>query len=173
MINIPMRPDGSVDVKITEANKDIFTWYVLSGCGKVAAVKLFDPSIQSLSPLSQKKAAERIFSNADAIAYIEAYKETLKSFLGDKQEESTPVIADDLKEKKKRAISKLTEFVLNQADHIEHAEDPEDVLKYAERLGLLGEEKETIEVPRRYLPEHCDTCEYKIWIDTNCNISED
>lgn len=69
-------------------------------------------------------------------------------------------------------INSNSQRVLEEVDMIlQNRNDPNfsDVLKlYLQKQLKDIEMDRTAEPPRRYLPERCDSCNYKNWIETNC-----
>ena len=104
--------------------------------------------------------------------YIEAYKKTIEDLLNPAPKKAEKP-AGSTEERKARAKTKLVEFAMSLADHIEDAEDPEAVLKIADKVGLLEQEEQIEELPRRYLPVSCNSCEYRKFIEENCERVDD
>lgn len=98
--------------------------------------------------------------------YREAYERTLAEFLGARKSATAGDLAID-DTRKDRALRSL----LNQAMQMVEggAELDADTLKTVteifRKLGILKDEVEVQEAPRRYLPATCSACEYKRFID--------
>ena len=169
---IPMRPKKAFNLLPEEM--DGLSYYVLSGCQReVAFLKFIRPDfIGSKAPTAVKAAVSQFFANKDVKEYIEAYKKTIEDLLN-----PAPVKAEkpagNIEERKARAKTKLVEFAMTLADNINDAEDPEAVLKIADKIGLLDQEEQVEELPRRYLPVSCNSCEYRKFIEENCERVED
>lgn len=169
---IPMRPKRSFNLLPEEM--DGLSYYVLSGCQReVAFLKFIRPDfVGSKATAAVKSAVSQFFANKDVKEYIEAYKKTIEDLLN-----PAPVKAEkpagNTEERKARAKTKLVEFAMSLADHIEDAEDPEAVLKIADKVGLLEQEEQVEELPRRYLPVTCSSCEYRKFIEENCERVDD
>ena len=114
---------------------------------------------------------KEFFASKDAKAYLEAYQKTLDEFLHAKPVKSEP--KGSLEERKAKAKTKLVEFAMSLADNIDQATDPEFVLKVADKAGLLDGDEEVEEQPRRYLPVTCGECEYRKFVEENCERVED
>lgn len=169
---IPLRPDDLVS-KLPQTDQTALTWFVLSGCSKRDAFFAFSrPDMLA----SKAKAAvddyiKQFFASKDAKEYIEAYQRTLDAFL-----HPAPVKKEQtgsMEERKAKAKAKAMEFAMDLADHIEEAEDPEYVVKLMDKLGMLGGDDEVEEQPRRYLPVTCNECEYRKFVEENCERVED
>ena len=158
-----MRPSqGKFNLKPEEM--DGLTYYVLSGCPReVAFLKFIRPDFLG------SKATPVIKSTAKD--YIEAYRQTIEDLINPKPK----VVAQtgSLEERKAKAKTKLVEFAMNLADNIENASDQEFVLKMADKAGLLDSEEQVEEQPRRYLPVTCSGCEYRKFVEENCDVVDD
>lgn len=166
---IPQRPkSGKYDLKPEEM--DGLSYYVLSGCSRETAfLKFMRPDfIGSKAPTVVKNTVAQFFAMKDVKSYLEAYKQTIEELLNPKQAKAEPV--GNIEERKARAKTKLVEFAMSLADHIEDAEDPETVLKLADKVGLLDQEEQAEELPRRYLPVSCGDCAYRKFVEENCEV---
>lgn len=163
---IPLRPEGFVS-PLKQPEQACLTWYILSGCSrKEAFVTFARPDMLS----SSAKAAlddyvKQFFASKEAKEYIEAYQRTLDELLhpAPVKEKSN----GSLEERKAKAKTKLVEFAMSLANSIEQADDPEFVLKMADKAGLLDGDEEVEEQPRRYLPETCSHCSYRMFCEQN------
>ena len=168
---IPLRPSsGKYNLSIDEM--DGLSYYVLSNCPKESVfLKFIRPDfVNAKSAVGVKAAVTQFFSSREVREYIEAYKSTLDEFLNPAKRKieapSTPSTAS-IEERKSKAKTKLVEFAMNLANDIEHADDPEFVLKVADKAGLLDMEENVEEQPRRYLPETCFSCAYRQYCEDN------
>lgn len=170
---IPMRPKQAKFNLLPEEMEGL-SYYVLSGCQReVAFLKFIRPDfVGSKATAAVKSAVSQFFANKEVKDYIEAYKKTIEELLN-----PAPVKAEkpagNTEERKARAKTKLVEFAMSLADHIEDAEDPEAVLKIADKVGLLEQEEQVEELPRRYLPVTCSSCEYRKFVEENCERVDD
>lgn len=170
---IPQRPKtGKFDLMPEEM--DGLTYYVLSGCQReVAFLKFIRPDfIGSKATTAVKAAVSQFFANKEVKDYIEAYKKTIEELLNPASVKANKP-SGNTEERKARAKTKLVEFAVSLADHIEDADDPEAVLKIADKVGLLEQEEQVEELPRRYLPVTCSECEYRKFIEENCERVDD
>ena len=157
---------------LTDNEQDCLTWFVLSSCNKDDAYAMFiNPAIKVSKP-AWRKATDMFFDSIEAIQYINAYRSTLEVFMNPGHKPAA--VSDEEKRRRKMdAIDKLTNFVIRQADNIENAENPDDIIKFAEKLGLLDSEEERVVAPQRYLPVACSECSYKKFVEENCVIEND
>ena len=171
---IPIRPSGQYDLRQEEM--DCITWVVLSGCPREDAFLRFvrPDYIGSRATAAMKDAVKQFFAMNEVQRYAEAYRAAIKKLL-DKELADQGNIGrpKSLEERKARAKAKATEFAISLADDIETASDPEFVLKLMDKVGLLDQEDEAEEVPRRYLPVACNECEYRKFVEENCERVED
>lgn len=169
---IPQRPKtGKFDLKPEEM--DGLSYYVLSGCTReMAFLKFMRPDfIGSKAQTVVKNAVAQFFSMKDVKDYLDAYKKTIEELLNQKPQRSDQPAS--LEERKARSKTKLVEFAMDLADNIENASDPEFVLKMADKAGLLDQEEQVEEQPRRYLPVTCGECAYRKFVEENCDEVED
>ena len=152
---------------------DGLSYYVLSGCTREAAfLKFMRPDfIGSKAPTVVKNTVAQFFAMKDVKSYLEAYKQTIEELLNPRPSKSEPV--GNIEERKARAKTKLVEFAMHLADHIDEADDPETVLKLADKVGLLDQEEQAEEQPRRYLPVSCTDCAYRKFVEENCDVVDD
>ena len=169
---IPLRPKSGT-FNLLQDEMDGLSYYVLSGCTReFAFLKFVRPDfVGSKASAAVKAAVTQFYSSKDVKDYIAAYKQTIEDLLSQKQK--TAQSSGSLEERKARAKTKLVEFAMSLADGIENASDPEFVLKMADKAGLLDGDEEAEELPRRYLPVTCSSCEYRKFVEENCERVED
>jgi hypothetical protein len=149
---------------------DCLNWHLLSGCPRDEAfLRFIRPDyIANRNSPAVKEAVKQFFATANVREYMEAYKETLTDAAKPKDKP-----AGSMEERKARAKTKAMEFAMSLADNIEMADDPETVLKLMDKVGLLDGEDEVVEQPRRYLPVTCGACEYRKFVEENCENTSD
>lgn len=172
-INIPTRPKNDVS-GISEMDKDILTYWILFGCDRQTAFlrhhwEYADPVSGKINKAG-KDACKEFFSSARNKEYVTAYRETLAGIYIDTGELNEEDVIDD--ERKNRALQKLLHAALRTVEKGE-ATDPEvlktitDIFK---RLGILQDNGDKQEAPRRYLPERCSACRYKIFVEEQIEL---
>lgn len=164
---IPLRPSAIVS-GLTQDEQSALTWFVISGCSRKDAFVTFarPDMLASKAKAAIDEYVKQFFSRKECIAYIDAYRQTLDNFLNQKKEEAK--VSGSLEERKAKAKTKLIEFAMSLADNIDSADDPEFVLKMADKAGLLDGDEEVEEQPRRYLPVSCgDHCAYRMFCEEN------
>ena len=170
---IPLRPDGWVQNSLSQDEQSALTWYHLSGCSRKDAFVTFarPDMLTSKAKAVIDEYIKQFFSRKDVREYLDAYKETLDNFLHPKVVKVAPT--GTLEERKALAKKKAMEFAMSLADNIAEAEDPETVLKLMDKVGLLDGDEQVVEEPRRYLPISCGLCEYRKFVEENCERVDD
>lgn len=166
---IPLRPDNFT-TSLSQEEQSALTWLVLSGCSRKDAVLTFirpDMAASSAKP-AIKEYIQQFYARKEVKDYLEAYETTIKAFLNPAPVKAEPS-PESQEQRLARAKAKIMDFAADMAAHIEDAEDPEFVLKIADKAGLLDRDEETEELPRRYLPVTCQECAYKRFVEENCD----
>lgn len=169
---IPLRPADYVSV-LSQPEQSALTWFVISGCTKKDAFITFarPDMLSSKAQAAIDDYVKQFFARKESKEYIDAYEKTLNDAIHPKAVKTTP--SGSIEERKSRAKTKLVEFAMSLANNIEQAEDPEFVLKVADKAGLLDMSDEIEELPRRYLPVTCSECEYRKFVEENCERVDD
>ena len=164
-----MRPEN-FKAQLNQSEQTALTWFVLSGCTRDEAFLTFArPDMAGSAARSVvKETIKQFFARAEVKDYIAAYTATLDAVVNpEKKKEASPSASVSLEERKARAKTKLVEFAMSLADNIEQADDPEFVLKMADKCNLLDGDEEVEESPRRYLPTSCNSCSYRAFVEEN------
>lgn len=168
---IPMRPDNYATPALTQDEQNCLSYYVISGCAKKDAFLAFarPDMLNSRAQAAIDEYVRQFFARKESREYILAYETTLERFLHPQQK--LKQFAPDLSMEERKAASKakLTEFSMSLIQNIEQANDPEMVIKLADKIGLLEVNEEEQEKPRRYLPVQCVAeCRYRLFVEENC-----
>lgn len=164
---IPLKPDfGTYDLTADEMRG--LAWYVISGCSREEAfLKFIRPDfVGSTAKTALKNAISQFYGSKEVVSFVEAYRETLDKTLNVKTA-SRRTSSADTEARRLSAKTKLMDFAMSLADDIESADDPEFVLKIADKVGLL-DGTDIQEQPRRYLPETCSQCRYRLFCEEKC-----
>lgn len=163
------RPANNDEFKQTKAEKDMMSYVVLYGCSNVTAYGLFNRHLLDNSGKLNKAGQSEcrmFFSHPNNIAYMEAMRAHLEALTkGTVKVVSNDTINDSRKD---NALKNL----LNQAmSLVERGEDLDaDSLKTIseifKKVGLLKDEVEVQESPRRYLPCRCGECDYRSFVES-------
>lgn len=164
---IPIRPENFRS-PLSQDEQNALSWYVLSGCGRKDALLIFSrpDMVASKAKAAVEDYVKQFYARKEVKDYIEAYQETLDAFLHPVAKKETPV--GSLEERKAKAKTKLVEFAMSLADNIEQAEDPEFVLKMADKAGLLDGDEQVEVAPQRFLAERCSDCRYRVFCEQEC-----
>lgn len=164
---VPMRPkDDKFQIKAID--KDIITYQVAFGVSEQSAFELFHPELCENGKLTKlgRDECRQVFKYAKNREYADAYRETLKAVLSGKGGEDGALVSD---ERKENALKKL----LNQAMKLVEGGESLDadglktVSDIFKKIGLLKDDVEVAEVPRRYLPVQCNDCAYKAFVESH------
>lgn len=171
---IPMRPQTERAFDLTQEEQNCLSYYVLSGCSQGEAFKTFVRPDLAVSKLTLGKAAKQFFACKDAIIYIEEYTNTIKRLFDIDAQAETAEEQVELRRKDREVTKrKLFDFVSHLSKNIDQADDPESIIKMADKLGLLDNEMEEIKPPQRYLPiSECGRCRYFIFCESDEVVDE-
>lgn len=167
MKKIPIRPNEIIS-GLNQNEMNALTWAVISGCKPEEAFVAFVRPDLATNKALLSKVVPQFFSSFPAIEYMDKYKKVLESFLNPVPKKEKALTEEEQKEKKAVAVRKVVDWVVKNVDNIDALEHPEELIKVMNRLGMFGEEEVQEEKPRRYLPESCDECRYKKFIEENC-----
>lgn len=180
MINLPLRPSNEKDFKIDKRAKDCIAYAVLTGCRNTVAFALFYPEHNDhtkadffkLSDKGQRYCTQ-FFNNEEHKLYRASYETTLKAFIEGRGVVSEGRATGEISEERiDNALNSLLDKAMLLVEHKEDL-DPDtlravtDVFK---KLGILKDEQIHDEVPRRYLPETCRECRYKVFVEEQIEL---
>lgn len=175
---VPNRPNSKNYYSFNEDEFNCLNYYCLFEKPKAEAYKLFlKPEVAS-SKTALKRYSEEFFASKEVIEYINDYKATLDSWLGAVRDNNKPKVSNDDKgreERKRKALEILADDLIDQIFALRDGDegiDRETIIKMVDKIGWLDDEDIRVEAPRRYLPETCSQCEYKRWIEENCERIE-
>ncbi len=168
---IPNRPIPD-DSKIPASDKDLLSYTIAFSIPNQKAFALWHPEFLDSSRKLNKTgraACTQFFNYSKNREYADSYAAYLKDFLnGDKGKNEVHLIEVD-ESRKDKALKSL----LNQAMSMVESGDTldPDTLKVLteifKKLGILKDEVEAQEAPRRYLPERCSACSYRSFVESN------
>ena len=166
---IPLRPTD-FQTPLSGPEQMCLTWYVLSGCGKKEAFILFarPDMLNSKAKAAIDDYVKQFYARKEVKEYIDAYEATMNAFIHPAPRKEVKADGVSVEEKKSKALARLVEYVLSEANHIETADDPKAILDYANKIGIFDVDEKPEEQPRRYLPVRCCDCEYRKFVEENC-----
>lgn len=167
---IPRRPQ-CIESKLTVLEKNCIEYAVAFSAKNEEAFLLFHPEyITSDGKLSNegKRRCKDFFSYSKNKEYRDAYTAYLKEFLNDDKGKSEAHLIEVDESRKDKALKSL----LNQAMSMVESGDTldPDTLKVLteifKKLGILKDEVEEQEAPRRYIPLRCSECDYRSFVES-------
>lgn len=173
---IPTRPSETFGLKENEMN--CLSFYVIFRCKKEYAYKCFMDTPVKISATALKHIAEQFFAGKEQNAYIEAMRAAMTDFLSqegastrneeDNASDEPEIDSERNKKRKLKAAQKIIDHIIRMADKIEDMDDPESIVKIADKVGLFDSFEQAVEAPRRYLPQSCNTgCRYRLFCEEN------
>lgn len=172
---IPLRPKD-FSTNLSQDEQSCLTWYVLSSASKKEAFVLFarPDMLSSKAKSAFEEYVKQFYARKEVREYLEAYEQTINEFLHPpKKSPSSTESSESIDEKKTKALTRLVEYVLTEANNIEEADDPKAILDYANKIGLFDMDEQVEEKPRRYLPVTCSECAYRKFVEENCEECDD
>lgn len=174
---IPRRPAG-IEIKIPGKDKDILEYSAAFGIPNNEAFLLFNPQFLTADGKLNNEGKRRcrdFFSYSKNREYKETYVQLLKGIVGGQRQEARGQSNEIDDSRKDNALKSL----LNQAmSLVERGEDLDpDTLKVVteiyRKIGILKEEVEVQEAPRRYLPVKCRLeCAYRLFVESHIESGE-
>ena len=165
MIKIPLRPDDkSACEELQENEMDALTYYVISGCTKEYAQEHFILSDYRVSKAALVRVSNQFFGSEKARKYIASYRQTLNDFFDGlkgthkeeegveeevKKDSKAEISVEATKKKRIAAVQRIIEYIISEAEHINTLEDPEKLVKIADKVGLFEDYEKTVEAPSR------------------------
>lgn len=178
-VALPLRPRNDA-FRISAEDKDCLTYYVLFGKPKQEAFARFHTEYIATPPLKLSRIGneycKQFFALATHTEYINAYRDTLEEAMYTGRTSSSDEGENDAETRKERALRKFTDKVYSKLEEVDSLDEMTDAATLGKTVKIFKEEEIVIEPPRRYLPETCNGCKYKQFIDEqlqNGNIVED
>ena len=167
---LPNRPSPDTS-KIPASDKDMLSYAIAFAIPNQKAFALWHPEfLDSSGKLNKtgRAACTQFFNYSKNREYADSYAAYLKEFLsGDKEKSEAHLIEVD-ESRKDKALKSL----LNQAMSMVESGDTldPDTLKVLteifKKLGILKDEVEVQELPRRYIPVRCGECDYRSFVES-------
>lgn len=178
--NIPLEiKDKSAFPQLKKVDRQIICAAVLMGLSNQEAFKLYHPEYLTADGRlndAGKKASTMHWNYGKVKDYRQTYEEELAEYLGlCKRVGSKADLSEELSEERKDSALKS---LLNKALALVERGgelDPDTLKTIADlfkRLGVLKDEVETVESPRRYLPTRCGECAYRSFVESYVETGE-
>lgn len=173
---LPNRPNPD-ESKIPAADKDLISYSIAFGVPNQKAFALWHPEfLDSSGKLNKtgRAACTQFFNYSKNREYADSYAAYLKAFLsGDKGKNEVHLIEVD-ESRKDKALKSLLNQAMNMVESGDTL-DPDTLKVLTEifkKLGILKDEVEVQESPRRYLPERCSACSYRSFVESHVDSGE-
>lgn len=163
---IPIKPLGTYKLSVAEQN--CLSWYVLSNCKKDEAFGAFVRPDLIGNPTLLSQYCAQFFASQPALSYISAYEDTIYKMLHPERKKVEVLTKEEQDQRNAEAVKKIKDWVVSNADMIDTMEEPEELIKIMQRLGMFEDDTVVEESPRRYLPEMCSQCRYKSFVEEEC-----
>lgn len=164
------RPANNDDFKQTKAEKDMMSYIVLYGCSNSAAYALFNRHLLDKNGKLNKAGQSEcrmFFSHPNNIAYMDAMRAHLEALTKGKVKTlSADAINDSRKDNALKSLLNQAMSLVEKGEDLD-AESLKTISEIFKKVGLLKDEVEVQEAPRRYLPERCSACSYRSFVESN------
>lgn len=169
---VPIRPKYK-RYSLSKEQQDCLTYYVLMGCTKQDAFLLFFPEflkydgsggvLKGKLTKAGEQYCKQFFATAEVNDYIRDYKKTFEE-----KETSENIGEDDREKRAGEAVKKFTDKIVDKmGGDFETVDEMDAIAKLADRVGVLDDKEKVEEKPRRYLPQTCSSCSYKVFVESN------
>lgn len=169
---IPKRPLNDGDFVSIKANdRDCLSYSVAFNMPNERAFSLFHPEfLDEQGKLTKvgKTQCRQFFSYARNKEYADAYRKTLESFFGKGHTVADNITSDIDDSRKDKVLKQLLGQAMSLVEGGEGL-DPDTmktVVEVFRKLGILKDEVEEQEAPRRYLPQRCSACDYRSFVES-------
>ena len=169
------RPANNDDFKQSKLEKDILVFPLLYGCSNATAYALFHPELCDRNG-KLNKAGQRVcrmfFSHPNNIAYMDAMRAHLEALTkGAVKTLSADAINDSRKDNALKSLLNQAMSLVEKGEDLD-AESLKTISEIFKKVGLLKDEVEVQEAPRRYLPERCGACSYRSFVESHVDGGE-
>lgn len=169
------RPPNNDEFKQSKVEKDMMAYKVLFGYPNNVVYALFNHHLcegeGTLNKTGQRE-CRMFFTHPNNVAYMDALRAHLSAMIDGLKFVNSADEFDDAR--KDKALKKLLTDVLKLVEDNEKL-DPEtlkNVVEVVKRLGILKDDGEEQEAPRRYLPERCGACLYRSFVESHVESGE-
>lgn len=168
------RPPNNDDFKQGKDEKDMMAYVVLFQCSNSTAFALFNRHFTDkggkLNPAGQK-ACRQFFSHPSNIAYMDALREHLAALMRGARVVASDTIDDTRKDNALKSLLNQAMSLVEKGEDLD-AESLKTISEIFKKVGLLKDDVEVQEAPRRYLPERCSACLYRSFVESGVEGGE-
>lgn len=163
------RPANNDDFKQTKAEKDMMSYIVLYGCSNSAAYALFNRHLLDKNGKLNKAGQSEcrmFFSHPNNIAYMDAMRAHLEALTkGTVKTLSADAINDSRKDNALKNLLNQAMSLVEKGEDLD-ADSLKTISEIFKKVGLLKDEVEVQEQPRRYIPIRCGECDYRSFVES-------
>lgn len=163
------RPANNDDFKQTKAEKDMMSYIVLYGCSNSAAYALFNRHLLDKNGKLNKAGQSEcrmFFSHPNNIAYMDAMRAHLEALTkGTVKTLSADAINDSRKDNALKNLLNQAMSLVEKGEDLD-ADSLKTISEIFKKVGLLKDEVEVQESPRRYIPIRCGECDYRSFVES-------
>lgn len=168
------KPTTTTRYNLTDSERYALCVFCAFEVSRLDAFKIAHPeAISSRNVL--KSRCDEFFASSDVVNFVREYNSYLDTSItlgqDNKEKVKAKISQEDREERKRQALEMLADDLIDQIFALRDGGeevDRETIIKMVDKIGWFGNEEIRQEQPRRYLPETCSQCRYKIWIEENC-----
>lgn len=173
-ISFPLRPDNDGDFSLSKLEKDILRVKLCLGYSNATAYALFNPHLcdrdGKLNKAGQRE-CRQFFSHPNNIAYMDALKAHLSAVTKGGKVIKNDSIDDTRKDNALKSLLNQAMSLVEKGEDLD-AESLKTISEIFKKVGLLKDDVEVQEAPRRYLPERCGSCLYCSFVESHVESGE-
>lgn len=169
------RPPNNDDFKQGKDEKDMMSYVVLFQCSNSTAFALFNSHLTDKSGKlnsAGQKACRQFFSHPNNIAYMDALREHLAALMKGARIVTNDTIDDTRKDNALKSLLNQAMSLVEKGEDLD-AESLKTISEIFKKVGLLKDDVEVQEAPRRYLPARCHSeCAYRLFVESHVESGE-
>lgn len=169
------RPANDAEFDLTAEQKNTLSYALLFQCSNSTAYARFNPHLCDrnghLNKAGQTE-CKMFFKHPNCIAYTEALKAHLEELTkGTVRIKASGTIDDTRKDNALKSLLNQAMSLVEKGEDLD-AESLKTISEIFKKVGLLKDEVEVQEAPRRYLPERCGSCLYRSFVESHVESGE-
>lgn len=171
-IKLPLQPKYK-KYDLTEAEKKAIRNVVVFGEDKKEMYKVFVRPDLVTAPAVLKKYSDDFYNRSETRDFIRDYTKMLEGVQEEAEQRGVPLSRE---QRKAQANESFDDKVIDLEQKVDSIESAVAWATLANKSGVRKDEEEKVESPRRYLPERCSECKYKVFVEENIkkgNIVDD
>lgn len=168
------RPPNNDEFKQSKKEKDMMAYTVLFQCPNSTAYALFNPEVCDKNGKLNKAGqslCRQFFSHPNNIAYMDALKAHLSAVTKGGKVVKNDNIDDTRKDNALKSLLNQAMSLVEKGEDLD-AESLKTISEIFKKVGLLKDDVEVQEAPRRYLPERCSACLYRSFVESHVESGE-